>query len=472
MAGSDFVPPFPARNEAPVSPLAIITTARRNLLEIWSEKSFEYEFFSTRLLTRDLFICNSPDTVQQVFVNDNDIYERKSPQMRNALKPLLGDGLFISDGETWKQRRKLVAPVVHASKLPMFAPTMIEAATETADRWAASPQPARIEVLKEMASLTAEIICRTVFGRRLGKIQAHEIIDGFTEYQEKIEQTDVMSLFRLPDWAPRLRGWAVGRSIKRIHTALESIIGDFERSRDGGEASVMRLLITARDKAGSHSLDAEALRNEAGTLFMAGHETTANSLTWTWYLLSQAPRVEAALHAELDAVLGGRAPTYEDLPKLVYTRAVYEEVLRLYPPVPLLSREASRDSVIRGRQVKKGSLILVVPWLLHRHRKLWDKPDHFIPERFLPENAVGRSKYIYVPFSIGPRICAGAAFGLTEGILCLATLAQRFKLRLDRPNPVMPVCRLSLRPEGGLAMTAELRDVAASPPASGRSSKR
>ena len=453
----DFVPPFPSRKDAPTNPLAIIKTAQRNLLEIWSDQAFVWEFFSTRLLSRDLFVCNSPDTVQQVFVNENDRYERKSPQMRNALRPLLGDGLFISDGETWKTRRKLIAPVVHASRLPIFAPIMIEAAREVADRWAASARPVRIDALTEMASLTSEIICRTVFGRRLGSAHAHEIVDGFSDYQQRVEQTDIMSLFRLPDWIPRFRGRDLGRSLKRIHDALDAIIGDFDRSRDAGEPSVLRQLIDARDSAGNPVLTAEALRNEAAVLFMAGHETTANSLAWTWYLLSQSPRVESKLHAELDAVLGGRAPTYEDFPHLVYTRAIYEEALRLYPPVPLLTREALQDGSIRGRKVKMGSLILVVPWLLHRHRKLWDQPDHFIPERFLPENSVGRSKYSYVPFSIGPRNCAGAAFGLTEGVLCLATLAQRFKLRLDRPNPVMPVCRLSLRPEGGLAMTVEPR---------------
>ncbi len=453
----DFVPPYPRRPQSPLPLLTLLKTARRNLLEIWEDKAFEYELFSAPLLSRRVFVCNSPDTVKFAFVDNNDDFERKSPQMRNALEPLLGDGLFISDGPVWRQRRKMIAPLIHASRVADFAPTMIETATEIADRWDRSPQPAHVEVLGEMASLTAEIICRTIFGRRLGREHARAIVDGFSDYQHRIEQLDLMSLFGLPDWMPRLHGSGIAASTGRIHAVLDRIIQDHARGVDRTEISMIRLLADARSQETGSTLTAEALRNEAAVLFMAGHETTANSLAWTWYLLSQSPRVESRLHAELDAVLGGKPPTYEDFGRLTYTRAVYEEALRLYPPVPVLSREAVRDSRLRSKTVKAGSLVLAVPWLLHRHRKLWDRPDHFIPERFLPENAEARPKYVYIPFSIGPRICAGAAFALTEAVLCLATLAQRFTLRLDRPGPVMPVCRLSLRPEGGLPMTVARR---------------
>ena len=190
---------------------------------------------------------------------------------------------------------------------------------------------------------------------------------------------------------------------------------------------------------------------------MAGHETTANSLAWTWYLISQAPDVEERLHNELDRVLGGRLPTLADVPRLIYTRAVFEEAIRLYPPVPLLGRQALHEEEIRGRRIRAGSLVLVVPWLLHRHRQLWDRPDHFVPERFLPENSLSRPKHAYIPFSTGPRICAGAAFGLTEAILCLAVLAQRVKLRLASGALVEPVCRLTLRPGDALPMLVEAR---------------
>ena len=453
-AMSHFVPPYPDRPREPLPPLAMLRTVRRNFLAAFDDKCFEYQLFTVQMLRRRLFVCNSPDTVAQAFIAKHDSFERKTPQMRHALHPLLGDGLFISDGRTWKERRAIVAPIVHASRLPQFAPVMVEAANETAERWAAMRAGAPIDALREMATLTAEIICRTVFGPRLGRENATAIVASFSEYQRLVGQLDLMSLVGLPDWLPRFYSPAIRRAARRIHQVLDEII---RRCEEGGEASMIRLLLEARDPETGAALDPEALRNEAAVIFMAGHETTANSLAWSWFLLSQAPEEEAHLHAELDAVLGGRLPTLEDVPRLVFTRAVFEETIRLYPPVPFLGRQALRDEQIRSRKIPKGSLVAVVPWLLHRHRQLWDKPDHFIPARFLPENAGARQRYSYVPFSVGPRVCAGQAFGLTEAILCLATLAQRTRLHLMPGTVVEPVCRLTLRPGNSLPMTVEPR---------------
>lgn len=454
----EFVPPYPDRPRRPLSALATLQRARRNFLAIWEDRSFEWELFSTRLLSRRLFVCNSPDTVVSAFVEHHDSFERKSPQMRHSLAPLLGDGLFISDGETWRRRRRIIAPIVHVSHLPLFAPIMVQAAEEAAERWAGVPLGSPINALTEMASLTAEIICRTVFGRQLGAAHAAEIVSAFSEYQRLIGQLDLAYFVGLPDWLPRFQMPAVHRAARRIHQVLDQVIRDCRNRLSNGEASMIRLLLEARDGETGEPLDDTALRNEAAVIFMAGHETTANSLAWAWYLLSQAPQAEERLHAELAGVLGGRPPTLDDVPSLTFTRAVFEETVRLYPPVPLLARQALRDETIRGRPVPMGSLVIVVPWLLHRHRKFWGKPDHYLPERFLPENAQYRVRHAYIPFSVGPRICAGAAFGLTEAILCIATLAQRVRLRLAPDAAVTPVCRLTLRPGDDLRMLIEPRD--------------
>jgi cytochrome P450 len=378
--------------------------------------------------------------------------------MRHSLAPLLGDGLFISDGDTWRRRRRIVAPIVHVSHLPLFAPIMVQAACETAERWSGLPKEAPINALTEMATLAAEIICRTVFGQQLGAVHAREIVSAFSEYQRLIGQLDITYFFGLPDWLPRFHSPAIHRAAKRIHRVLDRVIGDCRNRLSSGEASMIRLLLEAHDAETGEPLDETALRNEAAVIFMAGHETTANSLAWTWYLLSQAPQVAERLQAELAQVLGTRPPILEDVPNLTYTRAVFEETVRLYPPVPLLARQALRDETIRGRPVPEGSLVMVVPWLLHRHRRFWGKPDHYIPERFLPENAQHRVRHAYLPFSVGPRICAGAAFGLTEAILCIATLAQRIRLRLAPDAVVTPICRLTLRPGDDLRMFVERRD--------------
>ena len=222
-------------------------------------------------------------------------------------------------------------------------------------------------------------------------------------------------------------------------------------------------MFDARDQVTGAPLDARALRNEAAVLFMAGHETTANSLAWTWYLLSQAPDVEERLHAELESVLGGRPPVLADVPNLPYTRAIFEEAMRLYPPVPILAREALQEETLQGEKVPKGSIMIVSPWLLHRHKKIWNKPDHFIPERFMPGGDRPSSKFAYIPFSIGPRICAGMGFALTEAILCLALLGQSFKLRLKAGHDVQPLARLTLRPGETLPMTLHARAPASMP---------
>ena len=454
----DFIPPYPERPRQPLSAIATLRLARRNFLAIWEDRCFEWEVFSSRLLARSLFVCNSPDTVTSAFVEHHDSFERKSPHMRHGLAPLLGDGLFISDGDTWRRRRRIVAPIVHISRMPLFAPIMVQTACETAARWSGLAQGSPINALTEMATLTAEVICRTVFGRQLGAAQAAEIIAAFSEYQRLVGQLDIVYFFGLPDWLPRFHSPAIRRAATRLHKVLDRVIRDCRKRLSEGEASIIRLLLEARDSETGEPLDGTALRNEAAVIFLAGHETTANSLAWTWYLLSQAPEIEERLHAELAQVLAGRPPSLDDIANLPYTRAVFEETLRLYPPVPLLARQALRDETIRGRPVAAGSLVMVVPWLLHRHRKFWGKPDHYIPERFLPENAQFRVRHAYLPFSVGPRICAGAAFGQTEAILCLATLAQRVRLRLAPGTAVEPVCRLTLRPGDDLRMLLYSRD--------------
>jgi cytochrome P450 len=449
----EFVPPFPPRLNAAPSILGLLRLRTLNFLNIWEDKAFEYKTMSMQLLARQIFICNSPDSVHYAFVAKAENFERKSPQMRNALSPLLGDGLFVSDGETWKRRRRIVAPVLHTRRLGQFTSTMVQAASELGDQWTALPQNSTIDALKAMAQLTAEIIGRTIFGQALGAGRTQEVVEAFSDYQKYADQRDLLSLLGLPACIPRRRNAQIARSAARIHAILDEVIADL-RTADEPD-SVIRMLMR---QDGDCALDAVALRNEAAVIFMAGHETTANFLAWAWYLLSQAPEVEARLHRELDSVLGARPPTLADVPQLVYTRAIIEETLRLYPPVPLLAREAAREEAIRGRRVKAGALVIVVPWLLHRHRLFWRQPDHFMPERFLPGHPDAPLKYTYMPFSVGPRTCAGLSFGLTEAIVCLATLARRVRLRLATGAVVDPVCHLTLRPGDHLPMTISARN--------------
>lgn len=445
-----FVPPYPFRHETLPPVWTLIGIAKKNFLAVWSEVDFQSRLRSRKVFTRELVLCNRPDVVREAFQVNHAVLQRKSPQMRHALEPLLGDGLFVSDTETWQQRRKVVAPIIHGSRVPGFAPIMVETIEEKRAEWAAKGDGAEIDALAEMAHLTAEIICRTIFGRQLGKSYASEVVQGFSDYQKHIDQIDILSLLGLPEWLPRFRGRSIRKSRDRILTVLDEIIDSYHAQKEAGEASVIGGLLEARDDDGN-PLSREAIRNEAAVIFMAGHETTANTLAWTWFLLSQAPQVRKKLHEELDRVLGGRVPTFKDVADLPCTKAIIEEALRLYPPVPILAREAMEDTEISGKPVPKGSILMVVPWLMHRNPVLWDKPDAFWPERF-QNDSLKPNKYGYVPFSIGPRICAGLQFGLTESILSLAILAQSFDVDLKPGTDVQPVSRLTLRPGDTLPM--------------------
>jgi len=448
-ANNEFIPAHPKPHSAPQTITKTLLGARKNVLSIWWEDAYVKPIITGRILKRQFVIANSPETVSHVMVKNNDNYERKSPQMRRALEFLLGDGLFISDGDTWRARRDVVTPIVHRRELGSFAPIMVDTAQEMADRWAGVAPDRAVDILTEMAHLTAEIISRAVFGRDLGHAHAMDVVSGFSRYQRHIDQVNMPYFFGADEGWPTVKWPWIRQATSKVHAVIHNVIDAHSRGR-GDDSSMIAKLLDAKDKRTGCPFSKEAITNEAATIFMAGHETTANTLAWVWYLLGNAPWAEETLHQELDEVVGNRPPVLADVPKLKYTRAVIEEAMRLYPPVPILARQTRDKDTILDRRIWPGGLVMVVPWLLHRHRLYWDKPDHFIPERFMDG---APKQFTYVPFAIGPRICAGASFGLTEAILCVAVLAKRFRLRVRDDFVVEPHCRLTVRPRGGMPMT-------------------
>ncbi len=251
---------------------------------------------------------------------------------------------------------------------------------------------------------------------------------------------------------PTPRNLRMQRTIHTLDQLVYRMIAE-RRSRETERDDLLSMLLSAQDEETGQGMNDRQVRDEVMTLLLAGHETTANTLTWTWYLLSQSPEVERRLHAELNEVLDGRVPTVADLPELKYTRMVIEEALRLYPPTPLLSRKAIAGDEVQGYPIAANSMIMISPYAVHRHPALWEEPERFDPERFTPERAAARSAYAYFPFGGGPRICIGNNFAMMEAQLILSTVAQRYQLRLIPGHPVEPQMVVTLRPRYGLPMT-------------------
>lgn len=449
-----FRPARPRPHPGVLSDFARLRALRHNLISVFVESDYTSGNDEGRLLNRQVVLFNQPEAIKHVLVTNNANFERKSPQMRRALEHLVGDGLFISDGETWARRRPLVADIVHRNRMPAFGPCMEAAVAQMVTRWQARAPDIIFDVLQEMAELAADTVSRSVFGQALDPGAARQVVTGFAEYQRLIDSVNLGYYLGADEGWPVIRGPRLRRSVKRIREVIDAVISAHLRSGPT-DSSMIDLLIRRQERNPELGLDIAALRSEAATLFMAGHETTATTLSWAWYLLANAPWVEEAVHHEIGSVVGCRAPLVSDVPSLKWCRAVIEETLRLYPPVPILPRQAKSADEVAGISIEPAALVVIVPWLLHRAVDLWDRPHDFLPERFLANERP--QPYTYIPFSTGPRVCPGLNFGLTEAVLCLASLAQRFRVRVAPGYQVEPHCRLSLRPRGGLSVRIEAR---------------
>jgi cytochrome P450 len=435
-----------------------ILGSRYSLIGTWTEDCYESCLSTFGLMRREVILVNSPEHIKYVMVTRHHNFERKSPQMRRALEVLLGDGLFISEGETWKRRRPLVADIVHKNRVPVFGRTMEEVTHSFAQGWASKPRDDEFDLTIAMAELTAEIISRTIFGHDLGAEAARQVIDGFSTYQKYIDN------FNLGYWLGWDEGWPIphgpvkNRAAKMVHDVIENVVNT-HLAGGGEEGSMIDLLVKRQRRNPELELDVEALRNEAATLFMAGHETTAATLMWAFYLIDRAAWIEQALIKEIWDLCGERSPTIADVEELKLCKAVINETLRLYPPVPLLPRQARDADLIGDLEVKKGGLVIIAPWLIHRARDLWDDPNHFKPERFMSGARI--NPFAFIPFTVGPRVCPGMNFGLSEAVLCLAILLQKFKVKVRPGYRAEPVCRLTLRAAAGMPVTVESRARAA-----------
>jgi cytochrome P450 len=445
----------PRPPDGPLPLWKFLRVLRDSSIATYRAAAYSADILERRTLWRRSFFVNDPGAIKHILV-DNAANYSKTEIARRLLEPGLGRGLLTSEGDTWRRHRRIMAPSFDPRSVVAYAPLMTEIAEDLARKWDKLPAGTEVDVAGAMMHATLHIISRTMFSS-----DSDEIVDvvehGVGHYQSQI-RPGLIDLLELPKWLSRLTSW---RRPERVFSEFDRVINRLltERGRAGGAQpkDLLARLLAARDEETGSGMTTEEIRNQVVTIFMAGHETTALALTWTWYLLSQHPAVQAKLDAELATVLGGRTPRYEDLAKLRYTRMVLDESMRLYPPAHTLSRAALGDDEVLGRRISAGAQILIVPWLLHRNPKLWERPGVFDPERFAPERAGGRHRFAYIPFGAGPRICIGAAFAIAEAMLLLATIAQRYRLHLKPGFPVEPQGLITLRARHGMQMILERR---------------
>ncbi|HEX6390913.1 MAG TPA: cytochrome P450 [Solirubrobacteraceae bacterium] len=401
-----------------------------------------------------------PDYVDHVLHEGTDAYHKSIEY--ELLRSVVGLSLFTDEDESWRRHRMLLNPVLAKRHVNGLLDLMLDPIEELVD----GLEPGPIEMSGAMTELTLDVVGSALFGTRLGRF-AVEIKPAVTGGLHGAEvATVLLMLFAPPVWSIRLAAGFVHHvpqvvpQLRRLQWVMKTVdrsvseIIEERKAHPSDSPDLLGLLLAQPE------LTPKRVRDEATTFMLAGHETTANALAWTWYLLATNEDARERMLAEVDEVLGGRRPTVADLPQLRWTTACFEEGMRMYPPAWVIPREAVRDDVIDGHRIPKGATVMIPIHAIHHDARFWPDPERFDPSRFLPENAKGRHRSAYLPFGGGRRVCIGTSFALMEGALILAIMSQRFTYELDHSHRVIPEATLTLRPRRGIKMIARPRQVA------------
>jgi cytochrome P450 len=439
---------FGSGPEAVADPLSLYTRAQRTLGDVVRLRGFP---------GIEWYLVTHPAGVEHVLKTRGKNY-RKPDRFNAPVRMLAGNGILAAEGDTWLRNRRLMQPAFHRQRLAGLVSQMAEGAEAAAERWERlAAEGAEVEIGEEMLRLTLRIVGTTLFSHDLsGEANAlgRAIRASFAPLSPRITRPVAP-----PAWLPTRenRRFAAARGV--VHRTVDAMIA--ERRRSGGERpDLLQMLLAARDADTGARMDDRQVRDEALTLMLAGHETAAASMSWMWYLLARNPDAAAKLRRELDSVLGGRTPGVEDLPRLSYTRAVFDETLRLYPPAWGQPREAVEEDEIGGYRIAAPHIVIVCQWVTHRRPDLWERPEDFVPERFLEPAKDAIVPWSYYPFGGGARMCIGNGFALMEAQVALATLAQRFEPELVPGQTIVPDATFTLRPKHGVRMRIRRRAAA------------
>ena len=424
MAPQLFTPPRPKS----LGPLAALLRAAvnrdGNLIGLLPKEVYRIKMGTIGYSRRSIIILNEPDVVRSILTDPTDIYP-KNDLMVGAVAPLVGDSIFVSHGETWRKQRAMVAPAFTHMRLSSAFESMRAAIDDyeaKLDKTADTGEPFSLDLA--MSHLTADVICRTVFSTSLKSDIAREVFDAFTIFERSVAHVEIRRLILDPPWKDIPQHDAVLQACERIRHHLGQLV-DGHLQDGAGFSDIAADIVGARDPEGNPFTRKELI-DQLGVFFLAGHETSASVLTWCFYVLATRPDITERLRQEVQAVAGDSDIGFEHIRSLHFARSVFKETLRLYPPITFIPRVAAESTRINGRRIKKGAMLMIAPWVIHRHHDYWANPDQFDATRFMPEREKEVPQDAYLPFGLGPRVCVGANFATIEATLILARLARKY----------------------------------------------
>ncbi|HFW6665677.1 TPA: cytochrome P450 [Campylobacter jejuni] len=446
--------PKPYKNKA--STLLTFLLKRRSWLDGLYERSYKMQTGYVKMPNFDLYVINDTKEVKRMMVDEVREFP-KSAFLHELLSPLLGESIFTTNGEVWKKQRELLRPSFEMTRINKVFNLMSEAVADMMDRFSKYPNHAIIEVDEAMTFITADVIFRTIMSSKLDEEKGKKILNAFVTFQEQSVHTAMRRMFRFPKWLSYVLG---DRKRAKAGDVIRQVLSDIIKPRydmaDNAEfEDILGSLLLAVDADTNKRFSFEEILDQVAMLFLAGHETTASSLTWTLYLLSLYPKEQEKAYEEITQVLQGGAIEISHLRQFKYLTNIFKESLRLYPPVGFFAREAKKDTQVRDKLIKKDSGVVIAPWLIHRHEEFWTNPHGFNPSRFEGEY----KKDAYLPFGVGERICIGQGFAMQEAILILANILKTYKLELEEGFVPDVVGRLTVRSANGMRIKFSKREL-------------
>ncbi|EAJ5194210.1 cytochrome P450 [Campylobacter jejuni] len=446
--------PKPYKNKA--STLLTFLLKRRSWLDGLYERSYKMQTGYVKMPNFDLYVINDTKEVKRMMVDEVREFP-KSAFLHELLSPLLGESIFTTNGEVWKKQRELLRPSFEMTRINKVFNLMSEAVVDMMDRFSKYPNHAVIEVDEAMTFITADVIFRTIMSSKLDEEKGKKILNAFVTFQEQSVHTAMRRMFRFPKWLSYVLG---DRKRAKAGDVIRQVLSDIIKPRydmaDNAEfEDILGSLLLVVDADTNKRFSFEEILDQVAMLFLAGHETTASSLTWTLYLLSLYSKEQEKAYEEIIQILQGGAIEISHLRQFKYLTNIFKESLRLYPPVGFFAREAKKDTQVRDKLIKKGSGVVIAPWLIHRHEEFWTNPHGFNPSRFEGEY----KKDAYLPFGVGERICIGQGFAMQEAILILANILKTYKLELEEGFVPDVVGRLTVRSANGMRIKFSKREL-------------